>query len=180
MLRVLVLVSLLVAPSTAVMRDAQARSGKEAFEKIFGKNCGNPCIAPKSYGGNAGLYMDAAQFVTESGIRVVIGSSCFSACAIFADFARANVCIRKGAVFGFHMGRFRKKPGGAGDTFFVKNGRVYNPPPHNEDIDQWVKARGNYPLRRLLLMPFDAARKFWSVCTSAPAASPRVFVKKTI
>src|SRR6266567_2256307 len=48
----------------------------------------------------------AAAEARREGVKIVINVDCFSACALFADRARPQVCIGRHANFAFHQVKF--------------------------------------------------------------------------
>lgn len=134
------------------------------YAEVFGKS--NTVYL--SHGGSVDKFMWAAADVLESGRQVKIAGRCVSACAIFADLARPNVCITNRAVFGFHLATtttmvFEKRGGllylGYRITFRVEKGK----PVVSSDIDQWVEHHGGWT-SRVLLMNAKEASAFWPMC----------------
>lgn len=120
-----------------------------------------------SVGGYAGIFLSAANEVQRHGWQIRIDGPCRSACALFADKARPNVCITARASFWFHMGRriivysqmyalLPSRP---------REFPVLEPPPQSADIDQWVQSHGGYPEHGFLTMSAKDALTFWPRCT---------------
>jgi hypothetical protein len=112
----------------------------------------SPCIVTHNYGGNGGLFWIAAYSAKWREYKIIIDGRCESACALFADKARPNVCITKFATFGFHQG-----------TKFT-NGRRVDPDFHSNDIYTWVQNNGGFPKNGMLKMKYNKAKKFWRDC----------------
>ncbi|TSC63807.1 MAG: hypothetical protein G01um101491_452 [Parcubacteria group bacterium Gr01-1014_91] len=109
-----------------------------------------------SGGGSVWVFAYAAREILRMGRHVRIDGSCDSACALFADLARPNVCITDRAVFGFHQLTITAGPAGATET--------REPPPASPDIKAWVDARGGFPSEGLLVMNANEAIAFWPLC----------------
>ena len=143
---------------------AQAhRSTGSAFEAAFG-SCGDRCVIRYNPGGVVPTFLAAALAVRAGEKKlVVIDGPCISACAIFADVARAKVCITDRAKFGFHKGRefaSERRPGGK--RVFRELGR--RDPPHSRDIASWVQRNGGFPYEGLRVMNSKQAGQFWRRC----------------
>jgi hypothetical protein len=121
----------------------------EHFAKGFLAACGEPCIITANGGGRLDHFLALAAAVKAQKRTVIIAGPCFSACAIFADFARENVCITAAARFGFHRSSNE------------------NDPPQSPDIAAWVEAHGGYPANssgKLTMMEAAAVGQFWRTC----------------
>jgi hypothetical protein len=115
--------------------------------------CSRPCIIHASPGGNTGRFINAAQALKERHDLAFIDGWCASACTVFADKARPNVCITKHAIFLFHQATddftgARKDPSG-----------FYSP-----GIVSWVRTHGGFPVNGLLRMRASDAVAFWPIC----------------
>lgn len=143
---------------------AQAHSRDRALTDAFGR-CGEPCVIRYSPGGELKRFQAAAAAVRRGARRlVVIDGPCISACAVFADIARANVCITNRAVFGFHKASLvslRSYRNG----MTVKRRLAVSDPPHSADITRWVKSRGGFPQNGLRRMNARQAAAFWRRCS---------------
>jgi hypothetical protein len=120
---------------------------------------GNPCVVDNSTGGNVSTFRSAARQVKRTGRKVVIDGPCYSACAIFADMARSNVCVTPKGSFGFHQGEvvgIREN----GDELLL---RRYTPE-HSSDIAGWVNRNGGFPTQGFRVMSASAAGKYWKRC----------------
>ncbi|HEY4502188.1 MAG TPA: hypothetical protein VJJ20_03955 [Candidatus Paceibacterota bacterium] len=131
---------------------------KTSIEQVFGK-CGTPCIVHNSPGGDALVFATAAASVRR-GDLVIIDGNCSSACSVFADFARPNVCITRKAAFGFHQGVDKYSDGS----------KVYHLPIYSLDIMRYVVAEGGFPNtdhgEELLVMRYPDTMRFWPICKS--------------
>lgn len=116
------------------------------FATGFLAGCGVPCIIRFNPGGSVNDYELLASYLNIRKQIVLIDGVCASACALFADRARAYIRITSSASFLFHR---------------VSDG---SEPPHSRDIAQWVNSHGGYPAfdsNDTTEMDFDAARRFW-------------------
>lgn len=140
-------------------------------EGFYAQIFGNGNTIHHSDGGVEGDFMWAAADVLESGRRVKIDGACLSACAVFADFARPNVCITKRTVFGFHLAKgktpiFSRRAVRSGMPFpgykirFQKSEGEMSVSP---EIKKWVEEHGGWH-DRMLLMNSKEASKFWPTC----------------
>jgi hypothetical protein len=143
---------------------AEAQSRDRAVRTAFG-NCGDPCVIRYSPGGDLKRFQAAADAVRRGARRlVVIDGPCISACAVFADMARARVCITNRAEFGFHKATLVSLTS-------LRNGAVVqrqlavSDPPHSADIARWVNSRGGFPRRGFTRMNAREAASFWRRCT---------------
>lgn len=129
----------------------------DSFANGFLTACGDPCHISLNPGGFARDYRALAARVATLRTRIVIKGDCYSACATFADKARAHVCVVSGARFHFHRSNF-------GDPQDV-----------SPDIRAWVDANGGFPgyeSGRFTTMEFWTARNFWRECEWADVALP--------
>jgi hypothetical protein len=147
---------------------------------VFGE-CGHPCRIRYEDGGNLQDFLDAAQFAKDMGRKFRISGGCYSACILFADKARQNICLEEGATFHFHTWATWKefKPSPFLNIFFPdKKGirgfefRVFYEPDHSPDIMQWLDENGPVPIYGWLDMSFEQASAFWQVCGGPP--NPRL------
>lgn len=131
--------------------------GKEgSFDKdiLFSTfHCSRPCIIHASEGGTVGRFLNAAEELKAEHALAIIDGWCASACTVFADKARPNVCITRRAVFLFHQ---------ATDDFTSKHedpSRFYSP-----GIVAWVRAHGGFPTEGALQMHVRDATTIWPLC----------------
>ncbi|HEV2125120.1 MAG TPA: hypothetical protein VGW38_20410 [Chloroflexota bacterium] len=149
----------------AAQQPAEARRGSGGVVAAAFGSCGNPCVITYSPGGNVATFMSAAQAVRAGAKKlVVIDGPCISACAIFADVARAKVCITDRAKFGFHKASgFTVQRRADGRAAVRALGR--RDPPHSRDIARWVQQRGGFPRDGLRVMTAREAGQFWRRCS---------------
>jgi hypothetical protein len=143
------------AVELAISHDASGRA------IIFGY-CGNPCVIQENKGGDAVKFVQAASKLKE-GQRVIVDGECYSACVLFADFARPKVCITDRAEFFLHMGSSTLvKPDGTRLAWY---------PPHSDDIEEYVSEHGGYPQtgikEKMLPIQHPDTLKFWPKCDLA-------------
>ena len=125
-------------------------------------DCDNPCIIKNNPGGNIYKFAEAAKALLSlpEGLAVVDGD-CYSSCAVFADIAKAKVCITEQAVFWFHKGEAVQFSGWKSYSWHID-------PPQSDEISQWVYERGGYRVKHFLPMRFGEAIRFWQHCDLNP------------
>lgn len=128
-------------------------------------SCRNPCRIRHNNGGAITLFMLAAKALSighAGHTKVVIDGDCASACAIFADFARANICITRRAAFLFHKASVRE------------NGKIMFrfDPPQSPDIYEWVNDHYGFPENKMLRMQYSEAQQFWRPCVPEKVPIP--------
>ncbi len=140
---------------------------EESFAKVFGRGT---VTVTSNTGGTVSTFVAAAEEVLSTGRRVRIDGRCDSACALFADLARPNVCITKKAVFGFHQ-MTRVITFTSGETMRgiplttrVRSVEIREPPHASPDIKAWVEKRGGFPMEGVLYMNAAEASAFWPTC----------------
>ncbi len=138
----------------------------EYLRKNF-RECRNnkrTCVITSNDGGIEGEFLSAAEEVL-AGARdiIMIDGPCASACAVFADKAKAKVCITHRAVFHFHMARLYKDNK-------LKKFIGWAEPEQSPPIRAWVIARKGFPKSRtkMLDMPATEAARFWHLCEINP------------
>ena len=100
-------------------------------------------------GGRVQEYLERAAHVLQYDIPVQITGDCFSACTIFADRARQNVCVTPDARMYFHAG------------MYVSDKRRFQIN-YSTDIDQLV---GEQPLSGWKVMRYPLTTKIWRLCS---------------
>lgn len=146
---------LILAATLAASASARADIVSDVLECT-----GDPCVVSFNAGGEVSSFKAAAREAKRTGRRVVINGPCLSACAIFADDARSQVCITSKARFGFHKGFVVDQPMAGGHYRLVKRFT----PSHSPDIANWVKKNGGYPSRGFNIMRASAAGTIWHHC----------------
>jgi hypothetical protein len=156
-----------------------ATTGCTTVDGSFAKAFGEGTIIAASYGNGtkpAALFEDAAEEVRKNNRMIKIDGPCASACAVFADFARPNVCVTDRAVFAFHKqtntATFRTAltMNGIPLSYRYAEAQSMSDPPASADIAAWVATRGGFPIeddyRRMLKMyAAEAVRlNFWPMC----------------
>ena len=136
----------------------------------FAKTFGEGTTISSSKGGEVELFARAAEEVRKKAWEITIDGPCMSACAIFADKARPNVCVTENASFGFHKiiitGELVRTPmpsnmkfRGRSRSFVIKEDPVLS-----ADIAAWVAAHGGFPTKGMLTMNAATANAFWPMC----------------
>lgn len=147
-----------------------ATGQERAFAKVFGWDTDVNGTISYSSGGTVSEFKDAAEEVVRMNRRIRIDGQCVSSCAIFADFARPNVCITERVVFKFHKTKrvisFVSKGTLHGIPIAerVRSTEAREPPPASPDINAWVEARGGFPSEGFLEMGAKEALAFWPLC----------------
>lgn len=148
--------------SCTLAQPVQAQSWREsaAVAAVFG-HCGDPCVITYSPGGEVAKFQAAGHAVRAGAKRlVIIDGPCLSACAIFADIARARVCITPRAQFGFHKASVYAVQGPSELRLVGRED-----PPQSRDIRRWVKRQGGFPVRGMRMMSNKQAARFWRRCS---------------
>jgi hypothetical protein len=138
--------------------------------------CTDVCVITSNDGGLVSEFKKAAEIVKRRNIRVKIDGKCYSACAVFADAARPQVCITKKAEFYFHLGtNYKNLPvefsfaGASGEKRSWKLFTVSVPvsrfePEQSPLIHDWIIKNGGFPASGFLKMNYRAAKSFWPMC----------------
>jgi hypothetical protein len=113
------------------------------------------CTITQSEGGVVSHFYAAANYVRGTGMQVKIDGLCDSACVLFADLARPNVCVTEDAVMRVHTVRFKSPPL-----------TIYRDMPFSEDLRGYIAGRGGQPTTRLMTIAGDVLLRFWPLCRS--------------
>lgn len=128
--------------------------------------CSNPCIIEFSPGGVMDLFAAEGRQLAADHTPVIVDGPCLSACTILVDLARANVCVTRNAVLGYHQGM---KPGDDGSPTFEQID--YKTP----GLNAYIKAHGGLPQPdsgHMLMLNFAEASAFYRPCAGAGFPSP--------
>jgi hypothetical protein len=132
---------------------------KSPIELAF-PSCGKPCIITFSKGGKLDDFAKAAISLKEDDM-VVIDGVCISACALFADVARPQVCVTPKAVFVFHAGYDHGLTRRDGSPLRID-------PPHSLDIRRYVYELGGFTeseeWSELPALAYPDTLDFWPLC----------------
>jgi hypothetical protein len=112
--------------------------------------CSNPCVISGSPGGIIDTFAAEGRQLLADKTPVIVDGPCLSACTVLVDEARANVCITRQAVLGYHK---------ASDGTDIE----YKTPGLNE----YIKLHGGLPdpdSGHLLLLNFNEAKAFYTPC----------------
>lgn len=122
--------------------------------------CGKPCVIEEDHGGIVDLYTAQANWMASMGTPVIIDGPCISACTIFADIDRANVCVTTNAVFGYHKTQ-RAGP----------DGPIFGPIDYTTPgLNAFIAKHGGLPdpdSGHLLMVGFEDLRHFYRPCLGA-------------
>ena len=155
-------------------------AGCASFENVDGsylKAFGESTTIPASYGNgdkDSELFVNAAREVLKNGWRIRIDVPCASACVVFADLARPNVCITSRAVFGFHKQTVTGTSttintlGGIPLSTHVSRVQSLEDLPLSPKLAEWVAGRGGFSaendFNRVLKMYYPETASFWPMC----------------
>jgi hypothetical protein len=114
----------------------------------------SPCVVTYNGGGTTLLFLSAAYMARWKKHAVIIDGECASACSVFADHARQQVCITPKAKFSFHKSTWWAD--GKKNNFIT---HLYS-----GDILQWVQSHGGLPEKGFLTMSYNDAKQFWPTC----------------
>jgi hypothetical protein len=120
--------------------------------------CGNPCVISDDAGGIVDTYEAQARLMAATNIPVIVDGPCMSACTIFVDIDRANICLTERALLGYHKSVYKK---GDDDVF----GDIEYSTPGLED---YIKSHGGLPdpdSGHLLMLNSHEAGQFYKACS---------------
>lgn len=130
--------------------DETRAEGGSFWEDPVRDECGDPCVVANNNGGHSVVFKFAAAILPSRRKHgAVIDGFCNSACALFADLARPNVCVTRTALMGFHRSNQE------------------NSPEHADDINAWVVTNGGFPSNvsgQLNIMRWPDTLNFWPEC----------------
>jgi hypothetical protein len=120
--------------------------------------CSNPCIIEDDGGGIIDLYQAQARQMAAGHTSVIVDGPCMSACTIFIDIDRNNVCLTDRALLGYHKSRLED------DTGKVTFGEIdYETP----GLNKYIEDHGGLPdpdSGHLLMLNSYEASKFYRSC----------------
>jgi hypothetical protein len=125
--------------------------------RLFGYNKGT-CVISNNYGGEISEFLRAADEVHKEHLQCVIEGVCESACVIFADKARPNVCIDRDANFDFHLVADWKMEY-VGNKPIKKVVRYRFPTEQSDDIKKWLSMQAPLQVDRFVIL--DSSRADW-------------------
>ena len=100
-------------------------------------------------GGSLGDYLLRFAAIRDSGERVMIDGSCFSACTLVtALIPRSKICITERAMLGFHAGWFENK---AGERLTSPTGTRVLYELYPPIIRRWIARQGGLSKRTIIL-----------------------------
>lgn len=70
--------------------------------------CSNPCVIKENSGGIIDLFAAQGRLMASTHIPVIIDGPCLSACTVFVDIDRDNVCVTNNAILGYHKSIYYK------------------------------------------------------------------------
>ncbi len=152
---------IVLCAALALAFPASASAG--VLKNLFGCT-GHSCTIAGNMGGDVDTFTEAAHEALRKGVSVQIDGACYSACALFADLARPNVCVTRHAEFGFHQETVIYSYRGEAFITFEPGTYGDSDPPHSPDILAWVYAKGGFPAQGLLMMRSAQAARFWPRC----------------
>jgi hypothetical protein len=137
------------------------QQGQTIYETLFGCRA-SLCVIKDNVGGGLMEFALAAKAASYMKMRFVVDGTCSSACALFADIARARVCIGPEAHLGFH--KWARVAWAEGPDGRIPLSTTYYEPRENEDLLDLVRANGGFPEKGMNFLPFSAALTIWWSC----------------
>jgi|GEM_PF-2245039 hypothetical protein len=138
--------------------------GRDILGLLFGCT-GTPCIVKeKNVGGGLMEFALAAKAAKYMNTRIVIDADCWSACALFADMARAQVCLGPHARLGFHKWVLMKWT--SDGVYYWSEPVSSRDPTESDDVLTLVRANGGFPEKGVNVLPLAAALTIWRPCTA--------------
>ena len=120
--------------------------------------CGNPCVIEDDGGGIVDTYAAQGRLAATGNVPVIVDGPCLSACTLFVDLDRNNVCITERVLLGYHQAR-RQNPDG---TMVFENIDYTTP-----GLNAYIKVHGGLPepdKGHLLMLNFAEASQFYRPC----------------
>lgn len=119
-------------------------------------NCSSDlCVIRFSPGGIIDLFAAQGRQLAADKTPVIVDGVCLSACTVLVDLARANVCLTKNAILGYHKS-FQASTGLVGEISYETPG-----------LNAYLDSRGGLPdptSGPMLLLNFNEARLFYPAC----------------
>lgn len=153
-----VFLGLSLAATTAFISDHMGSDGPIGWPPI---QCGRPCVIEEDHGGIIDLYVAEARIMAAGHVPLIVDGPCISACTLFVDIDRANVCMTTNAVFGYHKSA-RMGPEG----ILIFGPISYDTP----GLNAYIVAHGGLPdpdSGHLLMLGFNELTKFYRPCAGA-------------
>ncbi len=147
------------------------------------------CTITKNLGGVPYLFKKTAEEVLGNNTKVVIDGPCYSACVIFASYARKNVCLTKHAKMLIHYGNQRHVYDAQGqelgpyDDLMLQFAMpsaltvkyTYFMPDYGADINEWALKYQKVPSdpKKFYSLKKRELRKFWRRCAAHQRTRPQ-------
>ncbi|MFA5997764.1 MAG: hypothetical protein WC791_04785 [Candidatus Paceibacterota bacterium] len=146
-----------------------------AYKRAFGT--ASDTISYRPAGGNLKMFEGAAREVKKAGRQIKIDGECLGECALFADYARTNVCITPNAKFEYRMAIL--VPGLEDDEDDYRPISITSYDMHKNmlyaklspGIIRWIEGRAGFPFARVHRMDYQEATKFWKPCAGEMTAA---------
>jgi hypothetical protein len=122
--------------------------------------CGNPCVIEEDHGGVVDLYAAQGRLAAAGHVPVIVDGPCLSACTIFVDIDRANVCVTTKALLGYH-----KSMHGSEDAPIFGDIQYKTP-----GLEAYIKAQGGLPnpdSGHMLMLNSEEAKQFYKACPTS-------------
>lgn len=122
--------------------------------------CANPCVIEFSPGGVIDLFAAQGRQLAADHTQLIVDGPCLSACTLLVDLDRANACITRNVVLGYHM----SARGGPDGPIFGP--MLYDTP----GLNAYIAARGGLPAPdsgHMLMLNFTEAAQFYRPCAGA-------------
>ena len=120
--------------------------------------CGSPCTISDDAGGIIDTYAAQGRLMAAGHVPVIVDGPCLSACTLFVDLDRANVCLTDRALLGYHQWKKQND-----DGTFDHGDMLYDTP----GLNAYIKSHGGEPAPdsgRLLMLNVNEASKFYKRC----------------
>ena len=118
-------------------------------------SCGEVCHIQRNLGGTIFRFEEQARQVVKDRKPVVVDGLCLSACTIFVDIARDNVCLTKKALLAYHQG------------YTPKTRKVFDIKYETPGLNEYIKEHGGLPnpyTGKFLTLNFDQGKQFYKPC----------------
>lgn len=118
-------------------------------------SCSDVCHITRNLGGVVPRFQEQARQVVQDGKPVIVDGLCLSACTIFVDIARDNVCLTPKALLAYHQ------------AFIPKTREVFDIEYETPGLNDYIKEHGGLPnpyTGKFLTINFEQAKQFYKPC----------------
>lgn len=117
--------------------------------------CDDVCHIHRNLGGTIQDFTEQAHQVVRTKKPVIVDGLCLSACTIFVDIARDNVCLTEKALLAYHQ------------AFIPKTREVFDIEYETPGLNEYIKDHGGLPnpyTGNFLTLNFNQAKQFYKPC----------------